>query len=465
MDQQREVYRNFAFIGSNLFMVFGDLLKMNNMYQFSLASFIKLFNQALETRPQASSPQEKLNKLSHSLIRLTYSEVGRSLFKADRLTFSMHFVRGIFPDMFQKNEWEFFMGQTSDSSSNARLPRWLAQDRAEIYGMFCSTFAMLAQQLQLENDGMWGSFGQSETPEQEFPQQVGQRLTAFQKCLLIQVLRPDRLETAMNLFIKEAFGGETVQARQFVLKNLYEKETTCHDPILFIISPGSDPSAELQQFAENVVGRQGYHELAMGGGQNDIAIETMKQAAQKGEWVCLKNLHLVTPWLSVLEKEFRMLKPDPKFRLWLTSEPHLKFPSILLQSSLKITYETPPGVRNNLTRTFNYVCPQGTQHQNAQQTQLLFVLSWFHALLQERRTYIPQGWVKYYEFSYGDLMAGEKIIEGLMNEIKGGNIPWQKVYGILENAIYGGRIDNEFDMKVLRTYMRQIFSDATIQGK
>jgi len=185
----------------------------------------------------------------------------------------------------------------------------------------------------------------------------------------------------MNNFIKEAFGGETVQAKQFVLKNLYEKETTCTDPILFIISPGSDPSAELQQFAENVIGRQGYHELAMGGGQNEIAIETLKQAAQKGEWVCLKNLHLVTPWLSVLEKEFRMLKPDPKFRLWLTSEPHLKFPSILLQSSLKITYETPPGVRNNLTRTFNYVCPQGTQHQNAQQTQLLFVLSWFHALL------------------------------------------------------------------------------------
>lgn len=60
-------------------------------------------------------------------------------------------------------------------------------------------------------------------------------------------------------------------------------------------------------------------------------------------------------------------------------------------------------------------------------------------------------------------MAGEKIIEGLMSEIKGGNtIPWQKVYGILENAIYGGRIDNEFDMKVLRTYMRQIFSDGTI---
>jgi dynein heavy chain 2 len=57
LDQQREVYRSFAFIGSNLFMVFGDLIKMNNMYQFSLASFIKLFKRALEIRPQASSTE------------------------------------------------------------------------------------------------------------------------------------------------------------------------------------------------------------------------------------------------------------------------------------------------------------------------------------------------------------------------------------------------------------------------
>jgi len=68
----------------------------------------------------------------------------------------------------------------------------------------------------------------------------------------------------------------------------------------------------------------------MGGGQNETAIELLKTSAAKGEWVCLKNLHLVTSWLPSLEKEIKMLYPDKKFRLWLTSEPHPKFPSILL---------------------------------------------------------------------------------------------------------------------------------------
>jgi dynein heavy chain 2 len=148
------------------------------------------------------------------------------------------------------------------------------------------------------------------------------------------------------------------------LRNIYESESTPLEPILFIISPGSDPSTELSEFAESVVGRQGFHELAMGGGQNEVALELIKNAAERGEWVCLKNLHLVTSWLPSLEKEIKQLKADKKFRLWLTSEPHGKFPSILLQSSLKITYETPPGVKNNLSRTFNYVTPTQDMQYN-----------------------------------------------------------------------------------------------------
>jgi dynein heavy chain 2 len=92
-------------------MIITDLLKLNNMYQFSLASFVKFFTRSLETKPSASSTEEKLEMLSQCLIKLVFSEVGRSLFKADRLTYSLHFVKGIFPNLFARGEWEYFSGQ------------------------------------------------------------------------------------------------------------------------------------------------------------------------------------------------------------------------------------------------------------------------------------------------------------------------------------------------------------------
>lgn len=38
------------------------------------------------------------------------------------------------------------------------------------------------------------------------------------------------------------------------------------------------------------------------------------------------------------------------------------------------------------------------------------IATYFHALIQERRNYIPQGWNKFYEFNYGDYKSGLNII-------------------------------------------------------
>ena len=43
--------------------------------------------------------------------------------------------------------------------------------------------------------------------------------------------------------------------------------------------------------------------------------------------------------LDLFSQELNSLEPHENFRLWLTAESHPKFPTILLQSSLKVTYE------------------------------------------------------------------------------------------------------------------------------
>ena len=48
----------------------------------------------------------------------------------------------------------------------------------------------------------------------------------------------------------------------------------------------------------------------MGQGQAELAIQMLKECAHNGDWLCLKNLHLVVSWLPVLEKELNALQPQ-----------------------------------------------------------------------------------------------------------------------------------------------------------
>lgn len=55
-----------------------------------------------------------------------------------------------------------------------------------------------------------------------------------------------------------------------------------------------------------------------------------------------------------------------------------------------MTYEPPPGIKNNIQRTYDSWTPDFLQSGGVLRAQLLFVLAWFHAVVQERRNYIPQ---------------------------------------------------------------------------
>ena len=90
--------------------------------------------------------------------------------------------------------------------------------------------------------------------------------------------------------------------------------------------------------------------------------------------------------------------------------------------------------------------------------QLLFVVAWFHAVVQERRTFIPQGWTKFHEFSYADLRSTADIIISFEKAIP----PWETLHGLLDNAIYGGRIDNVFDQRILQTCLRTYYKAENV---
>jgi dynein heavy chain 2 len=412
LDKQREVYRTFAHSGSQLFFLVKSLQAVCHMYQFSLSSFINIFKKAL------SAPQKDTNDTADRLARLCYDLeirtlhfVGRGLFKADVPMFALHLVRGMHPDHFQAKEWECFTGVFVASVLDGvpkGFPSWAATERQAAFRLLAEHLPNLIHTLDLENSGKWQRFATSLEAERDFPALRG--VTPFQRVLVVQAFRPDRLQSALLQFCCEILRVESVSPPPLSLAAMLA-ESKPQSPILLISSAGADASKELQEFAAKTVGAGQYEELAMGGGQQEIAIAMLARAASSGSWLCLKNLHLVVAWLPSLEKHISSLQPHAEFRLWLTSEAHNQFPSILLQESLKASFESPPGLKMNLMRTFDSWGPELFEGSSTTGSRLLFLLACFHAVVQERRTFIPQGWTKFYEFSYGDMKAGTFVMQ------------------------------------------------------
>ena len=57
---------------------------------------------------------------------------------------------------------------------------------------------------------------------------------------------------------------------------------------------------------------------------------------------------------------------------------------------LQVSFEAPPGVKRNLQRTYDAWGSSLFSQASHLQAQLLFMLAWFHAIVQERRAYMPQ---------------------------------------------------------------------------
>ena len=182
---------------------------------------------------------------------------------------------------------------------------------------------------------------------------------------------------------------------------------------MFILSPGADPFSDVAALVDSAgPGQAKFKYCALGQGMGDTARQMIERGAIQGHWVMLQNCHLLVSWLKELEVIYdNIQKPDKAFRLWLTTAPTDKFPLGILQKSIKVVTEPPDGLGQNIKNTYSKLSDEiFNECPKREFKPMLYVLSFFHAVIQERKKFGKIGWNVSYDFNESDFKISFKLI-------------------------------------------------------
>ncbi|NWI34931.1 DYH10 protein, partial [Sula dactylatra] len=472
IDRLRDGYRPAARRGAILFSVLSEMALVNIMYQYSLVSFLEVFELSLRKSMPSPILLKRLKNIMDTLTFNTYNYGCTGLFEKHKLLFSFNMTVRIeqADGRVPQEELEFFLkGNISLEKSARKKPyAWLPdqgwEDLIHLSELFPEKFESLPDDVE-KNPDVWKNWYDTDALEQmPFPMQYQNNLTNFQKLLLLRCFRVDRLYRAVMDYVTLTMSEKYVQPPVISFEAIFEQSTP-YSPVVFILSPGTDPVSDLMKLADRTgFGGDRLKFLAMGQGQEKIALQMLENAVDHGEWLMLQNCHLLVRWLISLEKALeKITKPHPDFRLWLTTDPAKGFPIGILQKSLKVLCKPPNGLKLNMRATY-FRIPQEALEQCPHPAfkSLVYVLAFFHAVVQERRKFGKVGWNVPYDFNESDFQVCMEILNTYLTKTFQQNddkIPWSSLKYLIGEVMYGGRAIDSFDRRILTVYMDEYLGD------
>ncbi|CAH8839691.1 unnamed protein product [Trichobilharzia szidati] len=473
IDKAREGYRPCAERSSILFFVLNDMSRIDPMYQFSLEAYIDLFTLSIDKSPKSAKLDDRILHLNDYHTYAVYRYTCRGLFERHKLLFSFHICLQILEAAGKVNqdEYNFFLrgGVVLDRENQFDNPctSWLTEqcwDNITELDKLASFHGIVTSFEQYSRD--WNLWYTAAEPENSpLPGEWDNTLNEFQRMLIVRSLRPDRLSFCATSFIVNNLGSRFVEPPVLDMKQVVDDSST-RTPLIFVLSPGVDPTAGLLQLADNCGMVKKFHALSLGQGQSPIATRLIKEGIKEGNWVFLANCHLSLSWMPALDKIVEQLaieEPHSDFRLWLSSSPSPAFPISILQVGIKMTTEPPKGLRANMKRLYHLV--KEDQFSSCQKPEkykkLLFALCYFHSILLERRKFLMLGWNIPYEFNDSDFEVSEHLLTNYLEQYD--ETAWDALRYLIADINYGGHVTDDWDRRLLNTYIGDYFKEEVLK--
>jgi len=477
----REIYRRVAAEGSMIYFLLIQLCIVDHMYQYSLESFNTFFFRAFEKTANFDTDEKRVLELREQIRTTIYQWVSRGLFERHKQIFLCQIAfrlmqKKILDVDYTPQEFNFLIQcPIKTDVPNPLKKEWLPdlawysiQRLIEIEG-----FESFAQNLEKESPTRFKQWYDELEPENEKLPLDWKKLETmpFQKLLVLRCLRPDRLTIALDNFIRKNLPqgskyvdmDSTSSFQEILSSSLAESTTTT--PIFFILSAGANPVKECEKVApaSGIDINKQFHNVALGQGQDVIAMNKLELGHKDGHWVMLQNIHLMPTWLLELEKkldEFAIEGSNPSFRLFLSAEPSDAIPIGILERSIKLTNEPPQGLKPNMKRAFTFFSKEEVEDMDAKVKTILFALCYYHSVVVERRKFGPKGWNMSYPFSMGDLRDSAIVLRNYMEKnAASGKVPWDDLRYIFGEIMYGGHIVDDRDRRLNMTFLENLMKD------
>ncbi|XP_063979949.1 dynein axonemal heavy chain 1-like [Diachasmimorpha longicaudata] len=480
IDRTRSAYLPVANRAQLLYFAISDLKTIDFMYQYSLEWFVNIFTDSIANTEKSTNINERVSTINEYLTFSTYSNVCRSLFEKHKLHFAFLIcIRiQIDTDSVDTSEWRYFLSGGSSSQQNLNpAPEWLPERSwLEIQSLTILKGFRNFPKLFQSRLKIFKALYDSKEPEllYDFLSRFRDsgleslNLNDFQKLLIIKSLRPDRLITAIQQFINKYLGRRFIEPQTTQLSTVY-RESHAKTPLVFILSSGTDPAAELYTLAENEGMKTRFYTISLGQGQGPRAEFILKESLEAGNWVFFQNCHLAPSWMPHLDGLIESF-PDnihPDFRLYLTSTPTINFPPTILENAMKLTVEPPRGIKANMHRIYTTQIPllhdlfESEDLKAKDIKSLLYSLCLFHSILLERRKFGSLGFNIPYEFSDGDLAICISQLQMFVAEYP--EIPFEVLIYTAGHVNYGGRITDDWDRRCVLTLLHDFYNSEVLK--
>lgn len=475
VEQVTAEYLTLAQACSAIFFILEQLNLVNHFYQFSLRFFLDIFDHVLLQNPHLkgiTDYQQRRDILLNDLLLTVYQRTSRALFHRDHVVLAVLLaqvkLRGI-EDVADELEALLETGGAVVSSSIDGLTSNLLTPDTRQRVAHAARNPLFKPVIEHFNahEVEWSTFLESSTPEACIPtpwDPSSPAVSSARSMLLVKVFRPDRLLEALAHFVDVVFQADISAESGPDLSAMVTNEVPPATPVALVSVIGHDASYRVENLVKTTGSR--LSSVAMGSEEGfSLAEQAISLAARQGSWVLLKNVHLAPAWLGQLEKRLQNLNPSRSFRLFLTMEANPVIPVNILRQSRIVVEEPPPGIKANLRDSLKSIAPARLSQGPAEKSRLYFLLAWFHAVVQERLRYVPLGWSKTYDFNDSDMASAFETIDGWLNAVAKGRanvdpvaIPWDALRTLIKQSVYGGRVDSDFDQRVLDSFVDALFT-------